>query len=78
MCGFQLVRVHDGPTGPDSHVIRILLNGMPVKSIAVTTMTPSSGRGPNGMLSIGDFETLVGKLERAGGYDYRKLLGIHD
>lgn len=75
---FQLVRVHDGPTGPDSHVIRMLLNGMPVKSVAVTSRAPVSEWGPDGMLFVADFERLVGNLESAGGYDYRSMFGIQD
>jgi len=71
---FQLVRVRDGPPGPDSHVIRILLNGMPVRSINVDTTIPVEEGGPGGMLFIGDFERLVGNLERAGGIDYTNLL----
>jgi len=71
---FQLVRVRDGPPGPDSHVIRILLNGMPVRSINVDTTIPAVEGGPGGMLFIGDFERLVGNLERAGGSDYTNLL----
>jgi len=72
----QLVRVRDGPPGPDSHVIRILLNGMPVRSIAaVTTATSADEGGPAGMLYVEDFERLVGNLEKAGGHDYSNLLG---
>jgi hypothetical protein len=59
-------------------VIRILLNGMPVKSVAVTSTATVSEWGPGGMLFVEDFERLVGNLERAGGYDYRSLLGIQD
>ena len=49
-----------------------------MKSVAVTSTATVSEWGPGGMLFVEDFERLVGNLERAGGYDYRSLLGIHD
>jgi hypothetical protein len=72
------VRVRDGPPGPDSHVIRILLDGVPVRSSKVAASskpTTNVSGSPDGMLFINDFEQLVTKLEDAGGHDYASLLG---
>jgi hypothetical protein len=72
-----LVRVRDGPPGPDSHVIRILLDGKPVRSVKLkmaTNKSISTG-GPEGMFYVDDFEQLVKRLEDAGGHDYASLLG---
>ena len=77
---FELVRVRDGPPGPDSHVVRVLLDGVPIRSSKINTLVSGSHatdphHGPNGMFCINDFERLVSKLEEAGGYDYASLLG---
>jgi hypothetical protein len=77
---FELVRVRDGPPGPDSHVVRVLLDGVPIRSSKINGLAASrndatDSRGPQGMFFIHDFEQLVSKLEEAGGYDYASLLG---
>ena len=75
---FELVRVKEGPPSPSSHVVRVLLNGAPVKSLKVDHPTSSKvlpPGGPEGMLFINDFAEVVNKLERAGGHDYDGLLG---
>jgi Histidine phosphatase superfamily (branch 2) len=72
---FELVRVRDGPSGPDSHVVRVLLNGTPVHSIHATRVARTSGEGSHeGVLFVDDFERLVSRLETAGGHDYASLL----
>jgi Histidine phosphatase superfamily (branch 2) len=72
---FELVRVREGPPGPDSHVVRVLLNGKPVRSAKVNTTTkPDSADGPEGMLLVDDFEWIVSKLEEAGGHEYASIL----
>lgn len=72
---FELVRVRDGPPGPDSHVVRVLLDGIPVRSAKLKQSTNMSSDGPEGMFFIADFEQLVANLEDAGGHDYASLLG---
>ena len=74
---FELVRVRDGPPGPDSHVVRVLLDGVPIRSSKIDSLRNDATdiRGPEGMFFINDFEKLVSKLEEAGGYDYASLLG---
>lgn len=76
---FELVRVRDGPPGPDSHVVRVLLDGVPVRSSKIDQLSSrrdvTDSRGPKGMFFINDFERLVSNLEQAGGYDYASLLG---
>ena len=76
---FELVRIRDGPPGADSHVVRVLLDGVPIRSSKVNCLVTHSkvtdNRGPKGMFFINDFEQLVSKLEEAGGYDYASLLG---
>jgi hypothetical protein len=73
---FELVRVRDGPPGPDSHVVRVLLDGVPVRSAKLNLSTTNvSNGGPEGMFFVKDFEQLVTNLEDAGGHDYASLLG---
>ena len=71
--------MRDGPPGPDSHVVRVLLDGVPIRSTKIDSLASTSNttdpRGPQGMFFIKDFERLVSKLEEAGGYDYASLLG---
>jgi hypothetical protein len=67
---FELVRMQDGPPGPDSHVVRILLNGKPVLSVDFDKRERTwRGKGPNHILSVNDFEDVVSSLEKAGGPD---------
>jgi hypothetical protein len=77
---FELVRIRDGEAGPDSHIVRILLDGVPVRSskvvdVSVLSNGTAPSRGPGGMFYIHDFEQLVTNLEIAGGHDYASLLG---
>ena len=73
------MRVCDGPPGPYSHVVRVLLDGVPIRSSKYDSLAScrdaTESHGPKGMFFIHDFERLVSKLEAAGGYDYARLLG---
>jgi len=69
---FELVRVSDQHDG-NSHVVRVLLNGKPVKSVDQHNRFwegPGTyvGKGPLQMLLVEDFANVVTELERAGGY----------
>jgi Histidine phosphatase superfamily (branch 2) len=62
------------------HVIRILLNGKPVITVDLEKTNKCkipqyTGYGPQRMLRIMDFESIVSNLEREGGHDYKTLLG---
>lgn len=71
---FELVRVHEGLRGPDSHVVRVLLNGIPVRSVKVNAASKTIlNGGPEGMIFVDDFNRLVTKLEEDGGHDYASL-----
>ena len=73
---FELVRICDDDS-PGSHVVRVLLNGKPVKSVDLHTNYWEAagdgpkpvGHGPMQMLLAEDFAVIVDKLERAGRYD---------
>jgi hypothetical protein len=68
--------VRDGPPGPDSHVVRVLLDGVPVRSAKLNpNATRIANGGLEGMFFVNDFEQLVTNLEDAGGHDYASLLG---
>jgi len=65
---FELVQMEGQGNTPDSHVVRILLNGKPVKSMDRQHQywdgeSRYVGRGPQQMLLASDFEEVVGKLE---------------
>jgi hypothetical protein len=69
---FELVRIND-QNSDDSHVVRILLNGKPIKSVDQHNRFWEGpgihvGKGPHQMLLVEDFADIVNKLERAGGY----------
>lgn len=77
---FELVRVQK-ETGPDSHVVRIFLNGKPVRAVNLLDHDGKgepeyTGKGPSKMLRISDFVEVVKKLETAGGLNYSTM--IHD
>lgn len=81
---FELVRLDEatvtGSSSSTTHVVRVLLNGAPVTSVDFAKHEDGSdnahvGNGPERMLSIDDFESLVSRLEEAGGHDYAALLG---
>jgi hypothetical protein len=64
---FELVQIDEANT-PDSHVVRVLLNGKPVKSVDRhyhywNGQSRHVGRGPHDMLFANDFEDIVSKLE---------------
>lgn len=66
---FELVQV-DETNAPDSHVVRVLLNGKPVKSVDRLhnywdgqSTRKHVGRGPHDMLFANDFEEIVSNLE---------------
>jgi hypothetical protein len=78
---FELVRIND-QNSDDSHVVRVLLNGKPVKSVNQHDRYwegPGShvGRGPHQMLLAEDFVNIVTKLELAGGLQ-RQEIGAED
>lgn len=72
---FELVRLRDGPPGPDSHAVRVLLNGSPVRSVSASKARHLQGWS-EGMLLVDEFEEVVSKLEQAGGHDYASLLAM--
>lgn len=75
---FELVRIKEGPSTLNSHVVRVLLNGTPVISVSPTSSQKSTspvGRGPENLLLVDDFSRVVSSLEDAGGHDYDALLG---
>jgi hypothetical protein len=76
---FELVRLHkEGPVDSHSHVVRVLLNGKPIRSVefdAASKRKMPSGRGPEQMMWVQDFEKMVTHLENDGGHDYAMLLG---
>jgi hypothetical protein len=68
---FELVRIRQDDA-EDSHVVRVLLNGKPVKSVLKddtfwTGDSPPAGHGPFQMLYAQDFHAVVRNLEVAGG-----------
>lgn len=74
---FELVRVRED-TGPDSHVVRVFLNGQPIRSVNLLDHDGRSepeyiGHGPMRMLRVTDFVDTVTKLEKAGGLDYAAI-----
>jgi hypothetical protein len=74
---FELVRVRED-TGPDSHVVRVFLNGQPIRSVNLLDHDGRSepeyiGHGPMRMLRVTDFVDTVTKLEKAGGLDYAAM-----
>jgi hypothetical protein len=69
---FELVRIQDGD-GDDAHVVRVLLDGKPVKSVLKgddcywVGSCEFGGNGPHQMLYAADFDRVVKNLEKAGG-----------
>ncbi len=64
---FELVQINES-NAPDSHVVRVLLNGKPVKSMDRLYnywegQSRYVGRGPHSMLFANDFEDIVTHLE---------------
>lgn len=78
---FELVRVKEGPSSSDTHVVRVLFNGKPVISVGEAPAKGSHakavhlGGGPDQMLFVEDFLQVVKTLEDTGGHDYDSLLG---
>ena len=77
---FELVRVKK-ETGPDSHVVRIFLNGKPVRSVNLLNHDGKEqpefiGNGPMRMMFVSDFVDTVTELETEGGLDYSSMM--HD
>jgi hypothetical protein len=85
---FELVRIREddkeveqplsGCSTPNdaTHVIRILLDGVPVRSSKVDFYSSTTHNASiEGMFTIKSFATLVKNLEDAGGFDYDHLLG---
>lgn len=78
---FELVRIVDGvgTSDTDSHVVRILLNGVPVRSVEFDPerrLKIPVGHGPEEMMWIHDFADMVTQLEEEGGLDYASLLHL--
>jgi Histidine phosphatase superfamily (branch 2) len=68
---FELVQITDD-LGAITHVVRVLLNGVPVKSVNLLKNSNSSpteylGKAPLNLLSLENFEQLITDLEVAGG-----------
>lgn len=74
---FELVRIQDGPPSAETHVVRVLLNGKPVLAVNHERKEEMVyvGTGPEKLLNVEEFLTLVTALEHAGGHDYNILLG---
>lgn len=72
---FELVRVRDGPPSLDTHIVRILLNGVPIRSLKLDGSKKASFEDGGGMLTLQDLEKTVESVESAGGFDYESLLG---
>lgn len=75
---FELVRVSKDTDEPDSHVVRVFLNGQPIRSVNLLDHDGESepeyiGKGPMRMLRVSDFVNTVSKLEKAGGLDYASM-----
>lgn len=75
---FELVRKSD-ENCDDSHLVRVLLNGKPVRCVSKDSYFGGSGssdplgHGPSSMLLANDFIEIVEKLEAAGGYSREKV-----
>jgi hypothetical protein len=72
---FELVRIPPDIEGENSeHVVRVLYNGVPVRTVVKDdrfwdgTSSPPAGKGPSQMLYAKDFEAVVTRLEKAGGF----------
>jgi hypothetical protein len=70
---FELVRIPHDNKADSKHVVRVLLNGVPVRTVIKDDRfwdgnSPSAGSGPFQMLYAEDFEAVVTRLERAGGF----------
>ena len=68
---FELVRIGDD-TNKVSHVVRVLLNGMPIRSTDLFEYKAGApvehiGKGPVALLTVDDFEKLIVNLETVGG-----------
>mmetsp|Transcript_2747 Transcript_2747/g.4435 ORF Transcript_2747/g.4435 Transcript_2747/m.4435 type:complete len:502 (-) Transcript_2747:127-1632(-) len=68
---FELVRIQDD-AGKSSHVVRVLLNGKPVRAVNLMDYKGNGppeyvGKGPMNMLTVADFEKIIDKLEDIGG-----------
>jgi hypothetical protein len=74
---FELIRV-DGANGKPSHLVRVLLNGKPVRSVDLLDFKGTGppdyiGHGPMKMLTICDFEKVISKLEKVGGMPHEYI-----
>lgn len=74
---FELVRISK-VNSEDSHVVRILLNGQPIKVVNLLTHSGEGeaepiGMGPMNMLRVSDFSKIVTQLEITGGFDREKI-----
>lgn len=77
---FELVRVKQ-EIGPASHVVRVFLNGQPIRSVNLLSHDGKGdaeyvGHGPFQMLTVQDFDDIVMELETAGGLNYSTMM--HD
>lgn len=68
---FELVRIEDD-AGKTSHVVRVLLNGKPIRAVNLLDYKGEGppeycGKGPMKMLTVSDFEKIILKLEDVGG-----------
>lgn len=75
---FELVRVKDDIQGKSSHVVRVLLNGEPVRVVDLLDHKQGEdpeylGTAPLQMLTIADFERIILKLEQVGGMPHERL-----
>ena len=73
---FELVRINE-ENSEESHVLRVLLNGKPVRSVDQHEFFKGPfrpvGQGPLEMLLTSDFDGIVSRLEQAGGYSRGSL-----
>ena len=74
---FELVRINE-KNSEQSHVLRVLLNGKPVRSVDQHEFYWEGpfrpvGQGPLEMLLTCDFDNIVSRLEQAGGYSRGSL-----
>lgn len=72
---FELVRIEDDASKV-SHVVRVLLNGTPIRSANLLEQNAGGpvehiGKGPMKLLTVEDFEKLISNLETVGGMPHQ-------
>ena len=71
-CLRSFVRIGDDTKKKVSHVLRVLLNGTPIRSTDLFEYKAGApvehiGKGPVALLTVADFEKLIANLETVGG-----------